>query len=110
MLFKETVPVHTENHTKIHTETDAGLLNVKKGGTHSYHLALKGHMWHFIQAVGYFILLQVCSSPPHTRCLYFGTHFSIPGPRSFTKKISLEATSRSKRVTFVRPGLLFQKR
>jgi uracil DNA glycosylase len=44
-LFKEIIAVYSENHTK-HINTtwgqNAELLNVKSGGTYSYHCALKG--------------------------------------------------------------------
>jgi hypothetical protein len=45
MLFKEIIPVYTENHTKpinILRGHDAELLNFIAGSTYSYHWALKG--------------------------------------------------------------------
>jgi hypothetical protein len=45
MLFREIIAVHCVNHMK-HTNTlsgqNADLLNVKAGGTYSYHRGLKG--------------------------------------------------------------------
>jgi hypothetical protein len=43
MLFKETIPVYSDNHTKpINTLSGQNieLLTVKAGGTHGYHWAL----------------------------------------------------------------------
>jgi hypothetical protein len=45
MLFKEIIAVYSENHRKpINTAfgQNAELLVIKAGGTHSYHLPLKG--------------------------------------------------------------------
>jgi hypothetical protein len=45
MLFGETVAVYCENHTE-HPDTlrgqNAELLNIKAGGTYSYHYTFKG--------------------------------------------------------------------
>jgi hypothetical protein len=44
-LFKETIAVYSENHTKlinILCGPNAESLNIKAGGTNSYHWALKG--------------------------------------------------------------------